>query len=93
MRKSLLTALTLSAALSFVPAGLALAAPFTEAPMSAAAYSPLYTESSWMTLSVPVGCTRRHRPFPATWPSALPDCRTAPASPWSACRRKATRRC
>lgn len=54
MRKFLLTALTLSAALSCVPAGLALAAPVTEAPMSAAAYSPLYTESDWMTLSVPV---------------------------------------
>lgn len=54
MRKSLLSTLTLSAALSFVPAGLALAAPLTEAPMSSASYSPLYTESSWMTLNVPV---------------------------------------
>ncbi len=54
MRKSFLTALTLSAALSFVPASFASAAPMSESPMSAAAYDTLYTESSWMTLRVPL---------------------------------------
>lgn len=54
MRKSFLTALTLSAVLSIVPASFASAAPIDEAPMSSAAYAPLYTESSWMTLRVPI---------------------------------------
>ncbi|AWN21851.1 hypothetical protein DKM44_00210 [Deinococcus irradiatisoli] len=54
MRKTLLTVLTLTAALSFVPASFASAAPIAESPMSAAAYAPLYTESSWMTLRVPL---------------------------------------
>ncbi|GAA4003237.1 hypothetical protein GCM10022631_12630 [Deinococcus rubellus] len=74
MRKSLLTALTLSAALSFAPAAFASAQMITQAPISAAAYSPLYTESDWMTLSVPVGALGGTIPSDlALSASGLPD--------------------
>lgn len=53
MRKSIFSILTLTAALSFAPAVSAFAAPVS-APISAATYSPLYTESGWMTLRVPI---------------------------------------
>lgn len=53
MRKSILTALTLTAALSFMPATSAFAVPVAT-PISASAYGPLYTESDWMTLTVPI---------------------------------------
>ncbi|TSA83847.1 hypothetical protein FNU79_11500 [Deinococcus detaillensis] len=53
MPKSILSVLTLTAALSFVPASTAFASTMP-APISGASYSPLYTESDWMTLTVPV---------------------------------------
>ena len=58
--KSVIAALSLSAALSVLPATAAFAAPMTPLATSAQAYDTLYTESSWMTLRVPIARTRRH---------------------------------
>lgn len=51
MIKQLMIALSLTAALSVVPAASALSLP---APISAMSYEPLYTEASWQTLRVPL---------------------------------------
>jgi hypothetical protein len=51
MIKPLMIALSLTAALSVIPAASALSLP---APISSMAYEPLYTEANWQTLRVPI---------------------------------------